>query len=173
MATRAPMRAKAKVITLIGPIAQPDDGRGVDAVQQFSGLLRIKHRGFSGLHHMLGATNGMRRASRTACGRRPDAASPSAFRNPSPGATMLAATCRYAAGAFLLRMVTAKNSRNRFAAGRRRGDDSRHHSRGRQPRDDRPVKKTHARPAAALITRISLQPMKQSSSTGNGPVSWR
>ena len=43
------------------PIAQADDGRGVDAVQQTASLLGIEHRGFAGLDDVLGAADRMGR----------------------------------------------------------------------------------------------------------------
>jgi hypothetical protein len=48
METTAPMRDRDQ-----RPVAQPDDGRGVDAVQQFPGLFGVEHGGLAGLHHML------------------------------------------------------------------------------------------------------------------------
>jgi hypothetical protein len=60
MATTAPIRAKAKVMTLTQrPIAQADDSRDVDVVRQRAGLLGIQHRGLAGLHHVLLAAHGV------------------------------------------------------------------------------------------------------------------
>ena len=43
------------------PVAQPDQGRGVDAVEQLARLVGVQHRGLAALDHVLRAANGMRR----------------------------------------------------------------------------------------------------------------
>ena len=62
MATTAPMRAKAKVITLISARSRrPTTVEIVDAVEQLARLLGIQHRGLAGLDDVLRAADRMRR----------------------------------------------------------------------------------------------------------------